>query len=262
MIHGAMAWSGTFRPLMERLSAAGYRAIAIDLPPFGFSERPATHDYDRRAQARRIGALLDALALEDAVLVGHSFGAGASVETAMTRADRVTGLVLLSGALGLAELAASDAAAVPPSPLATPWLRDAMVSTTATNPWATGAVLRSMMANDVVVTDARVAIYQQPFGVEGLTPGVGRWIASGLFADEHAATSAVEGAYRTYAPRVLMVWGREDTVTPLAQATSLAEWLPNDELVVLDHVGHIPHVEDLDGVASALLEWLAAPPRP
>ena len=256
LIPGTMAFSGTFRPLMERVAAEGYRVIAVDLPPFGFSERPLDRDYGRRAQAERLGALLDALDLHDVVLLGHSFGAGATVETAMLRSDRVSGLVLLAGALGLDELEAGGAHL--PSALRYPWLRNTLVATTTTNPLTTGAVLRSMMANDDVVTDERIAVYQQPFRVEGLTPSVGDWLVSGLFADERGADSADLSAYRSYGAPVLLVWGRSDEITPVAQGRALAALLPTAQLVELDGVGHIPHVEALDPVSEALLSWLRA----
>lgn len=256
LIPGTMAFSGTFRPLMERVAAEGYRVIAVDLPPFGFSERPLDRDYGRRAQAERLGALLDALDVHDVVLLGHSFGAGATVETAMLRSDRVSGLVLLAGALGLDELEAGGAHL--PSALRYPWLRNALVATTTTNPLTTGAVLRSMMANDDVVTDERIAVYQQPFRVEGLTPSVGDWLVSGLFADERGADSADLSAYRSYGAPVLLVWGRSDEITPVAQGRALAALLPTAQLVELDGVGHIPHVEALDAVSEALLSWLRA----
>src|SRR5215212_6297719 len=40
LIHGTAAWSALWRETMTPLAAAGYRCIAIDIPPFGFSERP------------------------------------------------------------------------------------------------------------------------------------------------------------------------------------------------------------------------------
>ena len=58
-IHGLGAWSETWRPTMETLAEAGYRCIAVDLPPFGYSRRPANRDYSTVAQARRILGVLE-----------------------------------------------------------------------------------------------------------------------------------------------------------------------------------------------------------
>src|SRR5512145_2820711 len=40
LVHGTGAWSAIWRETMEALAIEGYRAIALDLPPFGYSERP------------------------------------------------------------------------------------------------------------------------------------------------------------------------------------------------------------------------------
>src|SRR5712675_1804042 len=79
LFHGTAAWSELWRTTMTALSGAGYRVIALDIPPFGFSDRPGT--YTRRDQAMRVRDIVDALNLPPAISVGHSFGAGAAVET-------------------------------------------------------------------------------------------------------------------------------------------------------------------------------------
>src|SRR5512134_1453318 len=73
-IHGTAAWSGLWRETMTPLAEAGYRCIAIDIPPFGFSERPSTPSYGNADQAKRIIALMDELGIQRATLLGHSFG--------------------------------------------------------------------------------------------------------------------------------------------------------------------------------------------
>ena len=65
-IHGTAAWSGLWRETMTPLAEAGYRCIAIDIPPFGYSERPSTPSYGNAAQAKRIVALMDALEIKHA----------------------------------------------------------------------------------------------------------------------------------------------------------------------------------------------------
>jgi pimeloyl-ACP methyl ester carboxylesterase len=74
LIHGTGAWSEIWRQTLDTLAAHGFRAIALDMPPFGFSERPANATYTDEAQARRILGVLNALQLDSVTLVGHSFG--------------------------------------------------------------------------------------------------------------------------------------------------------------------------------------------
>src|SRR6185503_15135332 len=93
LVHGTGAWSETWRESMTAFAGAGYRAIAVDLPPFGYSQRPASGDYSRRAQGERFVAVLDTLEVRDVTLVGHSFGAGPTVEAALIARGRVRALV-------------------------------------------------------------------------------------------------------------------------------------------------------------------------
>ena len=64
LTHGTGAWSGSWFGLPIALAEAGWRVVAVDLPPFGLSladSNDAVVDYSRAAQARRILGLVDAL---------------------------------------------------------------------------------------------------------------------------------------------------------------------------------------------------------
>jgi len=86
---------GTFTALAAELSPR-YRVIALDLRGRGDSDKPET-GYGFAYHARDVMGVLDALGLNRATLVGHSFGATASVYTASLHPDRVKALVLLDG---------------------------------------------------------------------------------------------------------------------------------------------------------------------
>ncbi len=69
LVHGTGAWSEIWRETMEQLAMAGFRAIAIDVPPFGYSDKPHDADsYTREKQAKRIVGILDALGIDKADL--------------------------------------------------------------------------------------------------------------------------------------------------------------------------------------------------
>src|SRR5262245_33999175 len=68
-VHGTGAWSEAWREPMEALAKDGRRAIALDLPPFGFSGRPTPPSYSKADQGKRIVGVLDALQIQKAVLV-------------------------------------------------------------------------------------------------------------------------------------------------------------------------------------------------
>lgn len=258
-ISGTLAWSETWRNTIDPLAAAGFHTIAIDLPPFGFSERPLPDGYGPANHARRIASVLDALEIQKVVLVGHSFGGGATVETAFLYEDRVRGLVLVDAALGLMS-------PKPESRGALGWLlawrplRTMISSATFANPALTGKGLRDFIADDSMATDAKLAIYKRPLGLNGTSEAVGDWLAGDLFAYPEAAAMKDETRYGQFKPPVLLIWGKIDDVTPLAQGEDLAKRFSGSSLIVLEGVNHIPHLENPEAFNVALLKFLSALP--
>ena len=259
LIHGTGAWSGIWRETMDALAGAGYRAIALDLPPFGFSERPSPPRYDDEAQATRIIGVLDALSLGGVTLVGHSFGARPTVEAAFRDPSRVRLLVLVDAALNL------HAAVGPPSrppwllrlALSTPLLRDPLVASTLTNPLLTRPLLRKLILDPGDATDAQVRMLQQQLPIAGTTHALGLWLREFLSSDERSSSSD-RTRYQALTMPTLLLWGRDDAITPLSQGQDLLTLVPNAELVILDHTGHIPAIEDAPAFNGALLRFLAA----
>ncbi len=258
LIPGAMAWSETWAPIAERLGNDGLRVIAPDLPPFGYSERPSSGDYSRNAQARRILAFADAAGLKQFVLLGHSFGGGATMETALIAPDRTSGLVLLDVALGLGR---------PPSkpPLAplfsAPGLREAIMAATFTNPLMIGKGLRDFVADDdAVATPERIAVYSRPLDVKGTSHAIADWFVTGLFGNEENSRAFKTENYRGFEKPALLIWGKEDSVTPLAQGEEIASLLPKAQFSVLDGVNHIPQIEAPEKTASLIAAFMTSLP--
>jgi len=73
-----------------------HRAIAMDLRGHGESERPRDADFGVESQATDVVAVLDALGIDRAVLVGHSLGGAIALAAAARDPDRVAGLVLVA----------------------------------------------------------------------------------------------------------------------------------------------------------------------
>ena len=84
---------------MPALVNRGYRAIAIDLKGFGLSDKAFREDYSHPAQADFVVRLLDSLAIDQAVMMGHSMGANVLVHLAMNYPERVTELIIVDGAV-------------------------------------------------------------------------------------------------------------------------------------------------------------------
>lgn len=244
LVHGMAAWSELWRPSLTRLGQLGYRVIAIDLPPFGFSDRGGEGGNTRAALAGRIRDLIEALKLPRVTIVAHSIGSAPVVETAMRHPERIGGLVLICGALGLVEENAR-----PTEPgwfdwfLETPLLRDPIVASTLTNPLATKALFQRLVARPEAIDDRTVAILQTPMRLRDGTPAFGRWLRD-LLAGDPEAFSTHRSNYGRVAVPTRLIWGDRDTITPLAQGQELERLIPGAKLTVLPGLGHVPQVED------------------
>lgn len=249
LFHGTAAWSELWRHTSDAVAAAGFHVIAVDLPPFGFSDRPGT--YTRADQAARINDVLGALKAAPAIVIGHSFGAGAATELAMRYPDRARALVLVDAALGLTA-APSDA----PWPIRPKWVREILVSLTITNPVATKTLLEMLIAKKERALPEFVAILQRPIAQRNSTADIADWLYYFLGSDRDAV-SADRNAYARMNVPVAIVWGDRDSVTPVEQALDLRTLLPpQTSLTLLPGLGHIPQIEDPDAFNDALLKTL------
>jgi pimeloyl-ACP methyl ester carboxylesterase len=79
------------------LAAREYRVIAFDRPGFGHSERPRSVVWTPAAQAELLRSALDRLGIQQAIVLGHSWGASVAVALGLKYPEMVQGLVLASG---------------------------------------------------------------------------------------------------------------------------------------------------------------------
>lgn len=254
LVHGTAAWSGTWFSLVPALEAAGYQVVALDLPPFGFSGKAIDADFSRPAQAERIRAVLDAAGATRVVVVGHSFGGGPALEFALRWPERVERLVLVDAALGL-QAPAPDPGSPACRVLGTAALRDPLIAASAGNPLWSGTLLRSFVARKEAVTDERLRAYRRPAAVEGATAALGAW--ANHFACVTETGLSTDPARIAQLPVPLdLLWGADDTITPLAQAHHLQVLVPMARLQVIPGVGHIPHIEDAAAFERVLVGTL------
>lgn len=85
-----LAWS--WRHQLEAVSAAGYRAVAVDMPGYGRSDKPDV-TYDVVWLAETLAGAVAALGHERAVVVGHDWGGAVVWPLARLHPDRIAGVV-------------------------------------------------------------------------------------------------------------------------------------------------------------------------
>ena len=257
LVHGSVGWSRIWRPTQVALAAEGYRTIAFDMPPMGYSFRDPGKDYSRKTQAKRLLALTEALGVKP-VLVAHSFGAGPAAEAAMQTPEAFAGLVLVSGAIGLGS---HLEARTIPWPLGNSTAREFAVSATVTNPPAMGWLLKLFLYRKETATDEVVAMLNRPGNRPGTTTAYADWLPSLLVPPKDAQSTRAE-AWQALALPLALIWGDRDTTTPLDQGQHLAD-LTGAPLSILKDVGHIPQIEAPAEFQAALISALSdLTPRP
>lgn len=252
LVHGTAAWSGFWQEISADLAAKGWRVLAVDTPPFGYSEHDPAGRYDRASQARRLAEIIRTTG-GSATVVGHSFGAGAAMELALTEPALVKRLVLVDAALGKL-----DPEKGKPGPIASVLdeskIAQPITAATITNPWLTETMLKTFVSRKDSV--ARwVDVVQQPMRRPESTTAYGHWLPN-LFVQDDGARSRSRAAMGQIAVPVRIIWGETDMVTPPDQARALQPLLRAPGIEWVRGVGHIPHVEAPADFLAALYRAL------
>lgn len=92
LLHGWPEFWWSWRHQLPALAAAGYRAVAVDLPGYGRSDKPAT-TYDEHWVNQCIAGVIEGLGAERAVIVGHDWGGLLVWPFARRYPDLVAGVV-------------------------------------------------------------------------------------------------------------------------------------------------------------------------
>ncbi|MCE2949014.1 MAG: alpha/beta hydrolase [Betaproteobacteria bacterium] len=255
--HGTGAWSGFWAAIGQDLARTGYRVVAIDLPPFGFSDRDPKARYGRADQAARLVGVLDELDACRGVLLGHSSGAGPVVEALLRYPQRLVGAVLVSPALALpsADEEPPPVSALVELVLGSDTLTRMLTAATLSNPLLTRRFLTSMLERDAAATEEQAEILRRPLRRTGTTPGYADWLPFLLEPDREALSRRAD-ALRSIPRPVGIVFGEADSVVPVAEGRRIAGLLPGATIDVLPGVGHVPHVEAPAETLRALVAQL------
>jgi pimeloyl-ACP methyl ester carboxylesterase len=243
LLHGLGATKTEFLPTVPAL-APDFRTIAIDLPGFGDSDKPFPARYDARFFARWVEALLDALELDRAHLLGHSMGGRVALELGMRHPERLRRLVLMTPSLAwLAERPWAPALRLvrPELGLLQPAPRN----------FVEGVIKRLVPQSD----SHFVAPALDEFLRSYLTP---RGRVAFYAAARHIYLEDPDefwAGLETLSPEALFIWGRRDGLVPIGFARHVRERLPAARHCELD-CGHVPQLERPAQLHSAITRFL------
>jgi pimeloyl-ACP methyl ester carboxylesterase len=246
-IHGLGATKGSFVPTVVGL-ADRFRVIAFDLPGFGDSDKPIGVRYDPGYFADTIIDLLDTLELERVHLIGNSLGGRIALEVALRAPHRVERVALLAPSLAwrrprrwapVLRLVRPELGLVQLAPRAVVQALVQRLVPGADSGWAAAGVDEFLRA--YLTPPGRAAFYAA---------------ARHIYLDEPYGEDGFWSRLGELSPDALFVWGRRDTLVPIAFERHVAQALPQARQLELD-CGHVPQIERPVQCNEAISEFLS-----
>ena len=228
-LHGLFGTPEHFRQIMSDL-APGYRSIAPQMPVDYQPDRRGSGIQSIEELTDYVAQVIFDLNLPPFVVCGNSLGGLVAIEICLRYPERVNGLVL-AGSAGLYERTLTHGVRPKPS---REFVR-ALVSDIFHDP---------CMLTDELIDEWHTAIRDRDF-VRFLLR-VSRATRDRTLTDE---------LHHLKLP-TLIVWGKNDKVTPPDVAESFQRQIENSELRFIDNCGHAPNVEQPAIFSEMLQEFL------
>ncbi len=236
LLHGFGASVFSWREIVEPLGALG-SVVAYDRPAFGLTERPlrwedGANPYTPEAQVDLVVGLMDALGLDNAILVGNSAGGTVAVQVALAHPERVKALVLVSAAIFEGGGAPSWIRPL----LNTPQL-DRIGPLLARQISQRGDAFLDTAWHDPgrITPDVRAG-YRQPLRADNWDRALWELTRASRQRDLADGLADIE------IPS-LVITGDDDRIVPVESSIRLAQELPNAQLVIIPNCGHLPQEE-------------------
>jgi 2-hydroxymuconate-semialdehyde hydrolase len=228
LIHGSgpgvTAWAN-WRLVIPEL-ARSFKVIAPDMAGFGYSKRPVDGRYSLDLWVDHALALLDALGVDKAHIVGNSYGGALAIALATRHPDRVERLVLM-GSVGVDfELTAG---------LDAVWGYEPSIDNMR-------ALLDIFAYNRNLVTDELAELRYQA----SIRPGVQEAFSAMFPAPRQRWVQALatpEDDIRDISQNTLIIHGRDDEVIPLQASIRLHSLILKSQLHVFGQCGHWTQIE-------------------
>ena len=215
LLHGWGDSKTSFVPLLKHL-CSNFRVTALDFPGHGESGEPPQSGFSVGDYADLLLAFMDALGINRAHIVAHSFGCRVTLKAASAHPTRF-GKLLLTGAAGLRP-------------------KRGMKYYLRTYLYKTGKIFLSLLPGG----KALVEKWRARFGssdYQALKPALRATFIKVVNEDLHATLANIQSP-------TLLVFGSQDNATPLWMGKIMQSEIPAAALVVFEGRGHYAFAEE------------------
>jgi haloalkane dehalogenase len=246
MLHGWPTSSFLWRDVMPPIAKAN-RAIAMDLPGFGASDKPLGVRYDFELFERAIDDFLDALGVDQVAIAVHDLGGPIGLHWALHRPERVTRVALLNTLVypefSEAVLAFIRACTEPAS-------RKFL-----TSPEGLEAAMRLGLAGDDHLTEEALAGVREPFATDDSREA----LADAGIGLRPEGFEEIARMLPTLRVPVRIVYGAQDRILPDVAETMarVQRDVPHASVTELPNCGHFLQEEEPAEIGQLLADFFA-----
>jgi pimeloyl-ACP methyl ester carboxylesterase len=238
LVHGLGGRSEDWTVLIPELLRGGYRVYALDLLGYGRSARPQDAAYSIPQEAGIVEHFMAAEGLRQTDLAGWSMGGWIAMRAALDEPQAIRRLIVYDSAGLRFDLAYDPTVfyADTPEKLAT---LNQLLSPGTPPPMAgfiQSAVLRALARN--------------------------RWVIQRSLQSMMAGADLFDGKVSELKMPFLIVWGKQDKITPVALGYALHAEAPQSVLEIYDGCGHLATRECVPKLGPATVDFLNASPAP
>lgn len=231
LMHG---WGCTHQTVasVAAVAAQTNTVYSLDLPGFGYSDEPI-EPWTPERYALMLRKFIETLGIERPILAGHSYGGRVAIVYASRWADDVDRVILI------------DAAGVKPRHgLKWYW----KVYTFKIGKWLANTFLPRAKADDLI---ERWRSKRGSADYRSASPMMRATMSTSVNIDLRPLMPAIK------APTLLM-WGENDTATPLSDARKMEKLIPDAGLVVFPGAGHYSFLDAPSHFAAVLQSFLTS----
>ena len=247
LIHGTGASLHTWEPWVAELIATK-RIVTFDLPAYGLTGPNANHDYSQKAYVDLLDSLLIKLKINRCILGGNSLGGSVSWNYAIQHAEKIKKLILIdAGGYPLNSTSVPIAFKLAKVPI----LNNLLEKITPRS--MVESSIKNVYFDPTKVSKELIDRYYELTLREGNRTAFRERLASSKNTISKNNTSQL---IKTIKVPTLVLWGDHDQLIPVASAYKFHEDLPNDTLVILKNLGHVPMEEDPKASIMAVKEFI------
>jgi pimeloyl-ACP methyl ester carboxylesterase len=222
LVHGFASCFYTWRNNINALSKF-FKVYAIDLPGFGFSDKPVKFPYNFIGYNTFLKNFMNTMSIDNAHFIGHSFGGAVCMSFSVQYSTMVRKMILISSRYNI------DGVKLDP------------------------AIMKNLLLytyNDSnMITEEMVDLYR----VVNSTPNAKK-IEKLLFRDFNKCSN--DSKLNKLRNPCLIIWGKEDRIFPNKVAFDVRKLFIKADVRLIPDCGHAPHEEKYFRFNKTALDFL------